>query len=123
MRQFHFNEANPPDSRHTVSYIEYHPSLNRHWLHTLVYMLFYPLQIALNGRGESRFFFAPSQPSVGVKGTMFLLTTHSMTRSRPTGPPTFGGPPLFKVLGHIGGQFQIAFLVIGSSSFIFVPCF
>lgn len=56
MCQFHFNEANPPDSRHTVSYIEYHPSLSRHWLHTLVYTLFYPLQIALNGRGESRFF-------------------------------------------------------------------
>jgi hypothetical protein len=60
LRQVRSDEANPPDSRHTVSYMEYHPfhvlSLASHArIHAP-----YPPQIPLNGRGESRFFFALS---------------------------------------------------------------
>ena len=97
LRQIHSDEANPPDSRHTVSYMEYHPfhvlSLASHArIHAP-----YPPQIALNGRGESRF-FSRCQPSFGVKGESHLLTTHSMTGlSKQSTPlvPRYLGDPLF----------------------------
>ncbi len=60
MRQFHSNEANPPDSRHTVSYTEYHP-LHVSLLvpHVRLHAL-YPFQKTPNGCGASQFFSALS---------------------------------------------------------------
>ena len=126
MHQFHSSEANPPDSRHTVSYIEYYPSYVLSLpSHTRVHALL-SLQITLDGCGESRGFFALSslRRRQGDKASIDNpLNDPSFDAVDRTGLPTFGGRPLFRVVGQISNQCQIAFPVIGASLFIFVPCF
>jgi hypothetical protein len=94
--QVHSDEASPPHSRHTVSYMEYHPfhvlSLASHArIHPP-----YPPQIPLNRRGESLFLCC--QPSFGVKAASHLPTSHLMSHiSKQSTPlvPRYLGDPLY----------------------------
>jgi len=125
LRQVHSDEANSPDSRHTVSSMEYHffhvPSLASHArIHAP-----YPPQIPLNGRGECHLFLR-SQLSFGIKGECHLLTTHSMTGlSKTPLVPRYLGDPLFieSPASYQWPMLDLPLPVIGASLSIFAPCF
>lgn len=125
LRQVHSNEAYPPDSRHTTSYMEYQPF---HVLsiasHARVHAPYPPL-IPLNGRRECRAFLCAV---FGIKGASHLLMIHLMThlsnQSTPLVPRYLGDPLIIESpVSYQWPMLDLPLLVIGASLFIYVPGF